>query len=76
MQFGNGKPVSLTKIQTFRSGGWFHIQQSYVAYDAEGRQVTVGSVRIVHDAFNRAAEQNSGSSHSQVVYDPQGATLA
>ena len=46
------------------------------SYDAEGRPVTVGGAQIVYDAFNRAAEWNNGSSHSQVVYDPQGAKLA
>ena len=47
------------------------------SYDAEGRAVTVnGNTQVIYDAFNRAIEWNSGSSHSQVVYDPQGGKLA
>ena len=46
------------------------------SYNADGRPVTVGSTQIVNDAFGRMVEYDNGSSHSQVVYDPQGTRLA
>jgi hypothetical protein len=36
----------------------------------------VGCTQIVYDAFNRMVEQNVGSTHTQLVYDPQGANFA
>jgi RHS repeat-associated protein len=45
-------------------------------YDAEGRPVSVNGTQIIYDAFSRAVEYNNGSSHTQVVYDPQGGKLA
>jgi RHS repeat-associated protein len=45
-------------------------------YNAKGSPVSVGSTQILYDAFNRAVEYNNGSSHTQVVYDPQGGKLA
>ena len=45
-------------------------------YDSEGRPQSVGSTQVLYDAFNRTVELNNGASHTQIVYDPQGAKLA
>jgi RHS repeat-associated protein len=46
------------------------------AWDANGNPVTIGSVALTYDAFDRMVEQTVGSTNSEIVYGPSGGKLA
>jgi RHS repeat-associated protein len=46
------------------------------AWDADGNMLTVDSIGLTYDAFDRMVEQNSGGSYTQLVYGPKGNKLA
>ena len=51
---------------TFRTFTW----------DSDANPITIGSVSLTYDAFDRMVEQTVGSTHSQIVYGPLGGKLA
>jgi RHS repeat-associated protein len=51
---------------TFRTFTW----------DADSNPITIGSVSLTYDAFDRMVEQSVSGSNSQIVYSPAGAKLA
>ncbi len=46
------------------------------AWDADGNSTTVDSTTITYDALDRAVEQTTGSTHTQVVYGLDGSKFA
>ena len=46
------------------------------AWDADGNSITVDSTSITYDALDRAVEQTTGTSHTQVVYGLDGGKFA
>ena len=46
------------------------------AWDSEGKPVTIDTASLPFDALGRAVESGSGSTHTQVVYAPDGSKLA
>ncbi len=46
------------------------------AYDSEGRPVSVDSVQVMYDAFERPVEQNRSSTYTQILYSPSGQKFA
>ena len=46
------------------------------AWDADGNSTTVDSTTITYDALDRAVEQTTGTSHTQVVYGLDGGKFA
>lgn len=46
------------------------------SWDADGNSVSVDSVALTFDAFDRMVEQNFSGSYYQIVYSPSGAKLA
>ncbi|MGB6899702.1 MAG: RHS repeat-associated core domain-containing protein [Candidatus Acidiferrum sp.] len=51
---------------TFRTFSW----------DADSNPITIGSVTLTYDAFDRMVEQSVASTHSEIVYGPAGVKLA
>lgn len=46
------------------------------AWDSDGNSVTIDSVALTFDAFDRMVEQNRSGSYTQIVYGPGGGKLA
>ncbi|MGB2671034.1 MAG: RHS repeat-associated core domain-containing protein, partial [Candidatus Acidiferrum sp.] len=51
---------------TFRTFSW----------DADSNPITIGSVTLTYDAFDRMVEQSVASTHSEIVYGPAGVKFA
>ena len=71
--------TSTNQIQGWTYDGMGNLKNSgdhTYTYDAEGRPVTVDSVQVMYDAFERPVEEESGGTYSQILYSPSGQKFA